>query len=453
LESEVIENIVLPEREYRAHAAYGADNHLPHSRLTRHFQWMHGWRPTWFNDFPEEGLGSIWNGNLHGVANAAHMQLITSMGAKACLIGMPFAFELKKNTVHLTKIPNSCLYLPPHMTHEKCVDELTYIDKIKAAVRQYDCVTICLHWASYRNSATRQLYEKFGWNVIEGANNNDSNSLKRMLYLFSQHEVLLVDYFGSHIPYAAACDMNLLFIGENPSRIPLDLSGLCASSVARYRELTNLTTISNHLVAHRSGGGSTLSWGLNEIGFQYVSQMNLMGVIPRNLRCLLSRFGRKMVRRLSGDFGSVKKLHLHDHLVDFIIDKTRFDQTILTFDLLFAERLQKLGKRHTYKKHIVGECCLCSNFVSLDHFEPSDYGTVVSEFCDRCVGQVVRKIRGSNCHTTYILYKYVDSRTLARDLIPPELSATIFDVRSFRLDSELSKPECKYCFSFVVTKP
>ncbi len=452
MESEVIENIVLPEREYRACAAYGADNHLPQSRFTQHFQWMHGWRPTWFNEFPEEGLGAIWNGNLHGVADAAHMQLITSMGAKACLIGLPFACELKKHTVHLSRIPNSCLYLPPHLTHEKCVDEVAHINKIKTVLSQYDRVTICLHWASYRNLAIRQAYEKFGWTVIEGANNNDSNSLKRMIYIFSQHEVLIVDYFGSHIPYAAACNMKLSFICENTTRIPLDLSGLCASSVARYRELTNLTTISNHLVAHRAAGGSTLSWGLNEIGFQYVSQMNLMGVIPRNLRMLLSRLGRKVLRRLSVDSGSVKKQHL-DYLVDFIIDKTRFDQTILTFDVACAERLQKLGKRHTYKKHALSECCLCSNFVSLDYFELSDYGTVVSEFCDMCVGHIVDKILGFNSHTTYILYKYVDSLTLTKALIPPELSATIFDVRLFQVPSELSKPECKYCFSFVVTKP
>lgn len=452
MEFESIENVIVPRRHYQSSASYGAIRYLPQSRLNRHFEWIHGWRPTWFDAFPEEGLGDVNQNRLYGVADPSHQSLLRNYGADSWVVGLPFAYELFTHNEPIGRIPNSCIYLPPHATHEHECAVDTHIDLILDDLSRYDHVTICLHWASFRDLAIRESYQKHGWKVVEGANNNDVNSLKRMIYLFKQHYYLIADYYGSHIAYAAACGCDLHFVRENKSRLPLDCKGLTARSVTKWRELTCLDTIMGDIASHKSNRGSMLSWGLNQIGYQYVDFSKLQRVKHSGRRYISARLTTKVFGKLRAIVASNDSIDYRYKLADFAVQKTLFRQPIVVFDSVLANQLGKYQNPYSYIQKSTDKQCSCSNVTTCANMLPEDFGTVVMEYCNKCVQKVVNQIRKSPLHTKYLLYSCVQSPESVSQVIPSEMSATIFDFRVFQVYPDVSKPEVLFCVAYVVDK-
>lgn len=449
---EVVENLVLPKRQYLASASYGAAKFLPQTGLTRHFEWMHGWRPTWFDDFPEEGIGGIKKNSIYGVADPIHRALINNLGSKAWVIGLPFAYELLMFGESLKRVPNSCIYLPPHVTHEYACDIDSHISSIAGELNRYSNVTICLHWATYRSVKVRESYEKYGWTVVEGANNNDINSLNRLVCLFKQHEALIVDYYGSHIAYASACGVNLHFVAENLSRLSLDFKGLTTRNAKKWRELTCLDTIKRNLNNYEDSAGSTLLWGLNEIGYQYVDLTKLNRVRYSCGSSIANRIAKSVLRRATGVFGVQRSADFRDQLATFISEKTLFNQPMLIFDSATSGRLFETLPKGLFVHRSAVQPCGCSNGLSEDQYNCEGYGTVVVQYCVHCYQAVSNHLRRSTCHAKFILYTFVTSADSVRDSIPCNLSTTFFDMRLFNVCPDPSKPEVLYCLAYVVDR-
>ena len=273
-----------------------------------------------------------------------------------------------------------------------------------------------------------------------------------MIYLFKQHEYLAVDYYGSHIPYAAACGCDLHFVRENKSRLPLDCKGLTARSVTKRRELTCLETIMGDIASHKSNRGSMLSWGLNQIGYQYVDFSKLQRVQYSGSRYISARLTTKVFGKLRAIVESNHSIDYRFKLADFAVQKTHFRQPIVVFDSVIANHLGKYKNPYSYIQKSSDKQCTCSNVTSCANTFPEDFGTVVMEYCNKCVQQVVNQIRKSPLHTKYLLYTCVQSPESVSQLIPSEMSATVFDFRVFQVYPDVSKPEVLFCVAYVVDK-
>lgn len=444
---DVKNGLSLPPRNYHTGAHYGACKFLHPSRFLENFTWAHGWCPTWFDKFSGEGIGCVSPSCVYGVASVRQKQLIESVNSRAVLIGLPFAYELYNCRTQLTRIDNSCLYMPPHVTHFTEFEYTAHFDVIERLFAKFSHVTVCLHWMAYRESSVRTFYEDRGCTVIEGANNFDANSLSRMLAIFRQHTTLVADYYGSHIAYAAASGMNVLFSDENLTRLNLDMQGFSAVDARDYRRLTSLEVIKYNMESHINNGGTLITWGLNEIGYDYVdlkvSNKLILGNLPDFARFKLNKLYTRISKRKKMPSSQVWLTHL----VEYVRGHSRCGQLITVFDQDLYDGLGTFAITARFCQSDKSRTCACANVLD-NSVDLDECGTIVTEYCKLCLQDIIEFKLKSQSHCRFVLYCKARSYEVITDLVPKALNVSLYNIRALPLPVEHQEPAVPYLLIF-----
>ena len=132
-------------------------------------------------------------------------------------IGVPMVYTHPSG---LPRIPRSLLVMPSHSldgdTHPDLTPFAKYAKEIKAAAKDFDHVTVCLHPSCRKNGLWVKEFTDCGITIIDGASTNDVNALQRMRALFEQYEVVTTNDWGSHVAYALAFGARVSIFGTLP---------------------------------------------------------------------------------------------------------------------------------------------------------------------------------------------------------------------------------------------
>ena len=181
------------------------------------FEWQHGWVPT-FLPWPTESL--VGTDGLSFLRKKTHLQLVATQNQashliqagykKVAAIGLPFTYVENQN---FTRVPNSRLYVLEHNTYEDSDRESDTMRKIDTVVNfsKDKEPFILIHGADLNNEIIRYA-NNLNVNLLLGANNADSNSLKRIRQIFETFEYIFTDYIGSHVLYAVLSGAKIEFI-------------------------------------------------------------------------------------------------------------------------------------------------------------------------------------------------------------------------------------------------
>lgn len=218
--------IFLPEqRIIKLHTepdCYGASSLI--SRLIRSpftprsfAYWLHGW-----NSLPIkhiEAFGLNYDG-LYLVHRKEEEILLENNNKNAIAIGAPFTYtDLFNPAIHLQRIPNSLLIMPPHgmsYTTERW-NESRYAEEIRSVIKNFDYTAVCISPNDIEKNSWVNTFSRMGIPIIEGARMNDSNALLRMRSLFNQFEFVTTNSMGSHVAYAAYAGAKVSFFGKYQS--------------------------------------------------------------------------------------------------------------------------------------------------------------------------------------------------------------------------------------------
>lgn len=166
--------------------------------------WKHGWL------FSKLQYSEQLNGNKRDeamtlVSKKEHEIFLKKRGMKAKAVGMPFIYALAYEEVHVRRLPNSLLVMPPHSipTSTHSWDEVSYAKAIADMKNEFDVIVVCLYHSCVEKGLWINAFEKYGIPWIIGARSDDKNSLLRMNRIFRSFEYVTTNAIGSHIVYAA----------------------------------------------------------------------------------------------------------------------------------------------------------------------------------------------------------------------------------------------------------
>lgn len=173
-------------------------------------EWQHGWIIQERNLRPELVIGG--DGNSYGkrkhknffVARQDQVDYLKSVGyKKVYAIGLPILYINKPN---IKRHFDSLLVMPVHSLPDTKEDGNLndYVGYIKSIAGKFSKIYICVHQSCIdKNNKWINEFIKAGFEIIEGAEEKDTNSLHRMALLFSQFEFVTSNVMGSHIAYAS----------------------------------------------------------------------------------------------------------------------------------------------------------------------------------------------------------------------------------------------------------
>jgi hypothetical protein len=178
-------------------------------------EWQHGHIIPERNIHPEliigsDGLSKNNKDKTYLVARIDQKVALNNFGYSDVIpIGLPIIYCEKPKIERLKK---SLLVMPIHSLKDSVDDfhEETYVDYIESIAFNFSTVKVCLHKSCFDKKNWVNSFEKKGFEVVLGADPNDSNSLDRLAYLFSKFEYVTTNEFGSQIAYSA-------FFGAKPS--------------------------------------------------------------------------------------------------------------------------------------------------------------------------------------------------------------------------------------------
>lgn len=200
-------------------AAQYAGIALPKFYSTKSF-WAHGVNGPWEN-ISRESLVFLpyYNPDLNVfVARKDQQEYLKSNGYKNTrAIGVPYAYVPHQGQ---KRVSGSLLVMPSHSIQGMMVDDNKsfeiYIDQILKVSCYFSDVTVCLHSGCIKNGFWLNEFNALGFDVIQGANPSDRNSLIRMKSIFEQYDVMTTNMWGSHVAYALAEGCRVSIFGHDP---------------------------------------------------------------------------------------------------------------------------------------------------------------------------------------------------------------------------------------------
>ncbi len=202
----------LPSRRHEA-SFYGAMYLLAEQAGIRHFDpdppflWLHGVKLPPLPTDPELLLGFFFHRPYERilVRDAEYAAILSTHGLKSEVMGMPFVYAMGQG---VRRRPGSLLIVPAHSLknteHDWPFEE--FARQMAALKPKFSEVVACIHPACWEKGYWIAELEREGIRCVRGADSYDLNSLKRMAVLFESFETVLTNVWGSHIPYAAACE-------------------------------------------------------------------------------------------------------------------------------------------------------------------------------------------------------------------------------------------------------
>lgn len=171
-------------------------------------EWQHGWIAKERNIHPEavvgyDGLSFFRREKVKFfVAREDQEIYLRSCGYKYVFaIGLPIIY-LADNK--LDRLAGSLLVMPIHSlqgTGEQWDDD-EYVEYITSISAHFSKIVICIH-SSCMLKGNWHAFIKAGFEVVDGADVKDANSLQRMANLFAQFEYVTSNEFGSQVAYAS----------------------------------------------------------------------------------------------------------------------------------------------------------------------------------------------------------------------------------------------------------
>lgn len=183
---------------------------LNRPRRIRNRTWQHGWvSPGKMVDPLAVTMGQGKTRSMHLVARQEEALYLQKHGYRSTSIGLPFAYALATSFATPNRVPHSVLVLPTHSSRLKLLADAravhSFFEWVTRQISDKSCVTVCLHDEDLRTQTANSAWLHSGFKIVAGARVDDANSLKRMAFLFSCHETVVVDHCGSSIPMALAC--------------------------------------------------------------------------------------------------------------------------------------------------------------------------------------------------------------------------------------------------------
>ena len=125
-------------------------------------------------------------------------------------VGVPFIY-VDEDMKNIPRYEKSLLVMPPHTLEnsKSSWGEESYIEDILKISEHFDTLVFCIHQNSVEEKLWTQTLQKYNIPWIIGANAKDKNSLLRMKIIFHSFEYMTSNSFGSHIAYAAYCNVKV----------------------------------------------------------------------------------------------------------------------------------------------------------------------------------------------------------------------------------------------------
>lgn len=221
--------IRIPERDYRHLGGSYGDQHVaaqycgvsnpPRSIIG---EWQHGWIGPERNIHPEFVIGS--DGRSYErrekssflVARQDQVDYLNATGyTRVYAVGLPILYVARPG---VERIPGSLLVMPSHSLPETKEDwnADAYAGYIASIAPRFATLCACVHQSCIDKGNWINAFRNLGARIIEGAEENDQNSLLRMAFLFSQFEFVTSNAFGSHIAYASYFGCKVSVSGPRP---------------------------------------------------------------------------------------------------------------------------------------------------------------------------------------------------------------------------------------------
>ena len=178
-------------------------------------EWQHGWIIPERNIHPEfvigsDGLSITRKNKKYFVARKDQEEYLFKQGfTNVKAIGLPIVY-IKKPEITRTK--GSLLVMPVHSLSDttETWDDEEYASYIQSISTHFTKVVICLHRSCINKGNWIKAFTNKRFNIVLGADPNDSNSYDRLALLFSHFEFITTNEFGSHLAYGA-------YFGAKPS--------------------------------------------------------------------------------------------------------------------------------------------------------------------------------------------------------------------------------------------
>jgi FkbM family methyltransferase len=290
----------------RLAAGYCGLNRVPD---TVHGGWIHGWLPEFmFVDplFAVEDSIAQKMGQPSWVSTKSYERYLVENGFAARAIGLPISYLPPKN---YHRIPRSLLVMPIHSydlgTGSKNEEE--YADAIERIRRDFDSVAVCISPRCIRQGIWVDSFRKRGFEIIEGADPRDGNSLERIQAILSQFEFMTTNGFGSHIAYGSAFGAKVSIYGPlsrtriedcKSVRFYIDRPGLAEKAV-RLEEEETLRKHLGEFFVHPGEAVERLDWGRREIGYDNrISPAEMRRLFHWEPWRRVARAGRSVLRKL-----------------------------------------------------------------------------------------------------------------------------------------------------------
>lgn len=223
--------IKLPGKDYRTpHGSYGDQKvaaqycGMSTPPYGINGEWQHGWIGPERNihaEFVLGGDGKSYERRKTGiffVAREDQVDYLKSLGyTRVFAVGLPIVYVDRPK---LDRIPGSLLVMPGHSlpeTREEW-DADAYTTYVRSIASKFSLVRLCVHKSCIEKGNWVAAFRDLGVQMLEGAEENDQNSLLLMAMLLSQFEYVTSNCFGSHLAYASYFGCKVSVSGPRPSR-------------------------------------------------------------------------------------------------------------------------------------------------------------------------------------------------------------------------------------------
>lgn len=249
------------------------------------YEWQHGWVPSAHPILSPEaivrtdGKSRFRRAQLYLVAQQDHADALESYDYPYVrAIGLPISYV---SEAKINRLRDSLLLVPSHSSSESRLREDTFADVLAAAAKyagHYARLAVLIYGQDI-SRPTIASFQKFGVQVLRGAEINDSSSLGRIAQIFQQYETVHSFSLGSNVAYAAhfgaQISVSLPPVREGLSEPARSVfTGVyyrnclaCAWAAHEFSRLAPENPDLRFLFREPPEATTAQEWGSNEIGF------------------------------------------------------------------------------------------------------------------------------------------------------------------------------------------
>lgn len=249
------------------------------------YEWQHGWVPSAHPIVSPEaivrtdGKSRFRRAQLYLVARQDHADVLESYDYPCVrAIGLPICYVREART---SRLRDSLLLVPSHSSSESRLPEDAYAEVLAAAAKyagHYARLAVLIYGQDIGRPAIAS-FQKFGVQVLRGAEINDSSSLGRIAQMFQQYETVHSFSLGSNVAYAAHFGARIS-VSLPPAREGLPEPARSLFSSVYYRNCLACAWVAREfsrrapenpdlqfLFREPPEAMTAKEWGSNEIGF------------------------------------------------------------------------------------------------------------------------------------------------------------------------------------------